>query len=367
MATPLKELYDEPFLRTFALRVRQVAPDFQTDEFVSSVMDESWETLELKARTRQIAIRLGEFLPNDYEAALGVLFAITDDCVGFPYLFFPDFVVVYGQDEKYWDESMRALERFTQTSSAEFAIRPFLIRDRERGMRQMTRWATHPNEHVRRLASEGCRPRLPWAEALPDFKRDPSLVFTILELLKEDESLYVRKSVANNLNDISKDHPDAVLERASRWKGGHPHTDWIIRHGCRTLVKAARPEALALFGYALEEALAVEASIQAIPDALTIGESGAIQYELRIRDGDAVYIRVEYAIDFVKATGKIGRKAFLLANKRVAGGTKLSASRTHKWSDLSTRRHHPGVHRIVLLLNGQEVAETSLALSGTSD
>ena len=362
MATPLKDVYDETFLLEFGRRIQTVYPSFDVQAFIASIIDESWEELALKGRTRRISIKLGQYLPQDYESALDVLVEIADDCVGFPYLFFPDFVAVYGQAEGYWERSMSALERFTQTSSSEFAIRPFLLRDPTRVMNQMTAWAIHPNEHVRRLASEGCRPRLPWAESLPMFKEDPAPVLEILELLKEDPSLYVRKSVANNLNDISKDHPEAVLAVSRRWQGEHPHTDWIIRHGCRTLIKSAHPDALTIFGYTQETNLTVDSSISIHPNVIRIGEACEIQYDVSIRPGDAAYVRIEYAIEFIKANGKASRKAFLLANRTVAGGARLAATRVHDWSDLTTRRHYPGEHRVVLLVNGREVAEHHVML-----
>ncbi|WP_215114756.1 DNA alkylation repair protein [Exiguobacterium sp. s70] len=367
MATPLKEVYHEDFLLGFGRRIQSVYPSFDIQAFVASIVDESWEALALKGRMRRISTKLGEYLPQNYESAIDVLVEIADDCVGFPYLFFPDFVEVYGQAEEHWERSMSALELFTQKSSSEFAIRPFLLRDSTRVMDRMMAWAKHPNEHVRRLASEGCRPRLPWAESLPMFRENPAPVFAVLELLKEDPSLYVRKSVANNLNDISKDHPEAVLEVSRRWQGEHPHTDWVIRHACRTLIKSAHPDGLTLFGYTQETDLTVNASISIHPNVLSIGEACEIQYDVSIRPGDAAYIRVEYAIDFIKANGKASRKAFLLANKIVAGGARLVANRMHSWADLTTRRHYPGEHRVVLLVNGREVAENHIMLYKRDD
>ena len=367
LAAQLKDIYTKDFLLEFSKKVHSVYGAFHTADFIAAVMDETWDKLALKARTRRISEKLGVFLPNRYEAALDILFEIADDCVGFPYLFFPDFVAVHGQAEEHWELSMRALENFTQKSSSEFAIRPFLLRDPERIMNRMTEWAKHPNEHVRRLASEGCRPRLPWGEALPMFKKNPTLVLFVLEQLKEDSSLYVRKSVANNLNDISKDNPDVVLEIARRWAGENPLTDWIIRHGCRTLIKNANPKAMELFGYAMEPILTTHASISTQTTELTIGESCEFQYEVDIRHGESVYIRIEYGIDFVKAKGQTSRKSFLLSNKTVSGGTYLTGTRIHNWSDLTTRRHYPGDHRIVLLVNGQEVAHTVLRLQQSPD
>jgi 3-methyladenine DNA glycosylase AlkC len=359
MPQPLKDMYNKAFLRQFGKRVHAVYNAFDTEEFIAKVIDDTWEGLALKACMRQITKTLGSYLPARYEESLTILFAIDKDCVGFPYLFFPDFVAVYGQAEEHWELSIKALERFTIKSSAEFAVRPFLLRDSERMMRQMESWAKHPNEHVRRLASEGCRPRLPWGEALAMFKLDPSPVLRVLELLKADPSLYVRKSVANNLNDIAKDHPEIVLATACRWKGVHPYTDWIVRQGCRMLIRKANSVAMELFDYAQpidDVSLTSFASLSVEPSELPIGGSCELGYELCIREGEAVRIRIEYGIDFVKARGHTSRKNFLLSDKTVPGGARLSGVRTHRWLNLTTRRHYPGDHRIVLMVNGYEVA-----------
>ncbi|MEK8132415.1 DNA alkylation repair protein [Paenibacillus filicis] len=364
MAEPLRTMYHEKFLLEFGEKVRGVYGSFPVQLFVADTMGQGWELLKLKERIRRISETLGKHLPSRYEDALDILFAIDETCVGFPYLFFPDFVEVHGQGEKHWDLSMRALERFTARSSAEFAVRVFLLREPERMMRQMTVWAAHPNEHVRRLASEGCRPRLPWGQALPLFKRDPAPLLLVLEQLKADSSAYVRKSVANNLNDIAKDHPDMVLETARRWMGTHKDTDWIVRHACRTLIRQALPEVLELFGYGQdeEEGLITDASLIADPSVLAIGGSCELGYELYVREGEPMRIRIEYGIHFVKARGQTSRKLFLLSDKTVAGGTRLHGTRNHRWADLTTRRHYPGEHRIVLLVNGEEVAHAFLTL-----
>ncbi|MCL6604190.1 MAG: hypothetical protein K6T94_15100 [Paenibacillus sp.] len=365
MAEPLKAMYNEDFLRRFGERVQVEHKAFDIEGFVATTMSDPWNELELKARMRRITESLGTHLGLRYEEALDVLFAIEEDCVGFRYLFFPDFVEVFGQSLEHWELSMKALERFTSKSSAEFAVRPFLLRDPVRMMHQMEIWSTHPTEHVRRLASEGCRPRLPWGQALPMFKLDPSPVLPVLEQLKADPSIYVRKSVANNLNDIAKDHPEVVIETARRWKGVNQYTDWIVRHGCRSLIRKANPEIMALFGYATSEEeapLVSEAALRVDPSVVQIGGSSVLKYELKVREGDAVRIRIEYGIDFVKANGRASRKLFMLSDKTVPGGTSLTGSRTHRWSDLTTRRHYPGEHKIALVVNGLEVASDMLAL-----
>jgi DNA alkylation repair enzyme len=171
MAELLKDIYSKDFLSNFSKVVQSAYKTFDTTAFITAVMDETWDALPLKVRTRRISENLGTFLPNRYKSALDILYAIADSCAGFPYLFFPDFVAVYGKAEKHWDLSMNALEIFTQKSSSEFAIRSFILSDPERAMHRMTTWAGHPNEHVRRLSSEGCRPHLSWGEALPMYKK----------------------------------------------------------------------------------------------------------------------------------------------------------------------------------------------------
>ncbi|MBO7748274.1 DNA alkylation repair protein [Paenibacillus sp. MWE-103] len=364
MPEPLKAMYDLPFLRQFAAIVSSAWPAFPGEDFVRRATAAGWEELELKGRMRRITTSLGETLPPNYPEALDVLLSVCDRCGGFPYLFFPDFVETYGLDD--WERSMAALERFTVQSSAEFAIRPFILREPERTMVRMAEWSRHGNEHVRRLASEGCRPRLPWAQALPPFKRDPSPILPILEQLKADPSLYVRKSVANNLNDIAKDHPDVVKAIAARWMGRNPLTDWIVRRGCRSLVGAADPEALALFGYegtAAADLVAAAELVAAHPEA-ELGGSTELQYALRLKDEGAgpVRLRLELGVGYVKSGGKVSEKRFLLGDKRAMPGAGIQGAKRIDWKDLSTRKHYAGPHRLALLVNGAAVAETSVLL-----
>lgn len=359
MAEPLKAIYTEDFLKGFALKVKQAHHDFDERKFVDTVMDAEWEELELKGRIRRISMVLGSFLPENYPEALGILLAIQDQCEGFPYLFFPDFVEVFGVEPEHEEISLQALEQFTKRSTAEFAIRPFLIRAPDRIMKRMVEWAQSDDHHVRRLASEGCRPRLPWGQAIRQFKEDPSPIFEVLELLKADDSLYVRKSVANNLNDIAKDNPNKVILTAKRWSGFSSETDWIIRHGCRTLLRSGEPEIMALFGY--EEAAEMLADARIVTDrhSVNIGEAVTMTYSFNVEK--QAKLRIEYAIDFIKKRG-ISRKKFLLSDRIFTAGESIAKERVHKWKDLTTRVHYPGIHRIVLLANGVEVAHTKLEL-----
>ncbi|MFJ7755155.1 DNA alkylation repair protein [Peribacillus muralis] len=367
MAEPLKDLYSTAFIRDFSEKGRNVYPSFSAQSFQDEVMNEDWDEMKLKERIRHISLTLGRHLPSDYSEALTILYRLEKDCEGFRYLFFPDFVEVHGLNKEDWALSLEALERFTVRSSAEFAVRAFILLEPMLMIAKMKEWAQSENEHVRRLASEGCRPRLPWGQSLPMFKADPKPVLELLESLKNDPSLYVRKSVANNLNDIAKDHPDAVIQIAKRWHGfGDPYTDWIIRRGCRSLVKRADPEVLEMFGYAdvLNGPTMVAAGfIENEPASIKIGETSELHFGFQVKARGSVKLRIEYAIDFVKAKQKTSRKLFLLADRNFAAGERVDRVKIHNWKDLTTRRHYEGYHKISLLVNGVEVAETHLTLT----
>ncbi|MCL2812774.1 MAG: DNA alkylation repair protein, partial [Clostridia bacterium] len=249
MPEPIKNMFNPTSLGEFAAAIQSVYGAFQSDAFLQSTMDETWEDLELKARGRQITINLRKYLPSDYTEAIAIIDKVIQNHRGPAIFSFPDFVEIFGQGEEHWDVSVPALGRYTQYASAEFAVRPFIINHEERMMAQMFAWSKDENEHLRRLASEGCRPQLPWGQALAKFKKDPTPILPILEQLKADPSLYVRKSVANNLNDISKTHPDLVAKLAKDWYGKNEYTNWIVKHGCRTLLKKGHRGVLAIFEY----------------------------------------------------------------------------------------------------------------------
>ncbi|RSL33931.1 hypothetical protein D7Z54_07380 [Salibacterium salarium] len=361
----LKDGFSLEFLHSFGEKVHRVYPGFDTRNFVDTVMGNGWEALAFKKRIRRISTVLGSHLPHDFKEALAVLYNIEEECTGLRYLFFPDFVEVYGMADENWDDAMMALERFTAKSSAEFAVRAFILKDPERMMNQMLEWSEHPNDHVRRLASEGCRPRLPWGQSLPIYKQDPQPVLPILENLLDDSSSYVQKSVANNLNDIAKDNPDVVVCMVRKWKNESTGTDWILRHGSRTLIRKADPEIMELFGYPSVDVK--DATITVNPSDITIGQSSTLQYELRVPEGNAVKVRVEYGIYFVKSRQNTSRKLFLLSDKEGKGGTIVKGERAHDWSDLSTRKHYPGLHYIGLYVNGVEVASTEINLTADTE
>lgn len=362
MAAALKDRYTRAYIARLAATVHAHDARFDATAFQSAVLGRGWKQLELKARMRRIAECLHAHIAGDYRRQLAVLKRAAADfhagTDGFLAMFFPDFVEVYGLED--FDSSVVALEHFTRFSSSEFAVRPFVVRYGERMLDVFRRWAQSDNEHVRRLASEGLRPRLPWAMALPAFKRDPAPILPLLESLLTDPSEYVRRSVANNLNDIAKDHPQRVLSFARAHLGRGADTDRLLKHACRTLLKRGDAQALALFGHDHAAEVAVQGlrlSARRIPIGSNLKFSFAVAAQ---EDGLA---RIEYAVDFVKARGHTTRKVFKVAERVLAAGTPVSFERTHRFRDFSTRKHHPGKHRIAVIVNGVERAEAEVNLT----
>jgi len=263
----------------------------------------------------------------------------------------PDFVEVYGQDERDWEISVGALERYTQYASSELAVRAFIMKDEARMMARMYEWARHESEHVRRLASEGCRPLLTWGRVLTGLKADPTPILPILTQLKDDPSEYVRRSVANNLNDISKTHPELVAKLVRDWYGKDERTDWIVKHGARTLLKKGHRDVLAVFGY--DNVADVEMGEFALGAAsIAIGEELGFTFAVSVQE--ATKVRLEYAIDYVKANGKRSRKLFQISEVSLKANQRKVYAKRHAFADLSTRKHYPGTHAMAIIVNGVE-------------
>lgn len=354
MPEPLKNMYNEESLRKVALDIASVYSGFQAEEFLRATINETWKVLELKGRITQIAENLGKYLPEDFEAAIRIIDQIAmnygtwlDNFAGF----LPAFVEIYGRDEANWDIAMEALARYTRYASSEFAVRWFIIHHEERMMKQMYDWSRDEDELIRRLASEGCRPALPWGQALTSFKKDPAPILPILEQLKADPSMHVRKSAANNLNDISKTHPDLVIKLAKDWYGENEYTNWIVKHGCRTLLKKGNRDILALFGY--HDTTSVEICDFVLePAAILIGEP--ITFSFSVLAKEAVKIRLEYGIDYVKSKGKRNRKIFKISETSLRKNEKKLYTKKHSFADVSVRKHYPGIHSVTLIVNGAE-------------
>ena len=363
MPEKLKDLFfTASFVTQLGDAIQRVYPDFDQEKLSSLVFDAHWETRELKERMRHVTNCLHETLARGFPEALEILIEIAPAFRGFDSMVFPDYVECYGMD--HWDLSLPALALFTPLCSSEYAIRPFLDQDGERAMEYLYAWTEDDNHHVRRLASEGCRPRLPWGMALPRFKKDPSPILPVLEKLKDDPSEYVRKSVANNLNAISKDHPELVLDVCERWYGHTANTDWIVKHACRTMLRAGNRRAMLLFGFADPTQINVN-PLRLDRETLNIGEDLHFTFELSVDTDAACKVRLEYVIEYARPGEKTSRKVFQIREASLQPGSH-TISRKHSFMDQSTRKHYPGRHQILLIVNGVETARASLELTNAT-
>ncbi|MCL4128434.1 UNVERIFIED_CONTAM: hypothetical protein GTU68_050589 [Idotea baltica] len=276
-------------------------------------------------------------------------------------MFLPDFIELYGMDD--YDVSMQALEEITQFVSCEFAIRPFLLAHPKKGIQQMIKWSHHKHPMVRRLSTEGCRPRLPWAMALPFLKADPAPILPILEQLKNDESESVRRSVANNLNDIAKDNPETVVRIAKEWKGKTKETDWVVKHASRTLLKQGNLELMSLFGFGNVEKIAIE-QFQVLTPTVKIGEALEFSFNLINNSSTPSMLRLEYGLYYQKANGSLSKKVFKISEKSYDAKSSTTIHRKQSFKVITTRKFHVGLHQVSLIINGIEFDKYDFELAG---
>ncbi|MEZ4702575.1 MAG: DNA alkylation repair protein [Rhodothermales bacterium] len=330
MAEPLKNQFGADKPATIAGMIANVYPPFDVDAFLADALA-GYEALDLTPRGRQIAVALRTHLPADYEeavdiliASLGPKLASTESFGMAPFLYLPHvtFVATYGVD--HFESSMRAQYELTQRFSAEFSIRAFLIAHPEATLARLRAWVDDPSPHVRRLVSEGTRPRLPWAQRLPAFQQDPRPVLALLERLKDDPELYVRRSVANNLNDIGKDHPALLVDTARRWMAdASEQRAWVVRHALRSAVKRGDPEALSIIGFDGAAEVRIE-NARMEPEAPAIGETAYVAFDLIHAGADAQRILVDYCVHYVKANGKTSPKVFKLKTFELTPGERTA-------------------------------------------
>ena len=359
MASALKDMFDAALYHSLASELAALSPAFDRERFLAHALDDL-ASRELMPRMRRTTEAVALALPLPYEEQLRVLRALAPRISsGFVAIFLCDFVARHGLDAP--DTSLDALPFFTRFGSAEFAIRPFIERDQAGTLAVMRKWASSDDEHVRRLASEGSRPRLPWGRRLAALVSDPSPAFPILETLRADPSLYVRKSVANHLNDIAKDHPETALDLVSAWDRSDARTAWIIRHALRTLIKRGHPRALALIGAGAAAKLDV-VRFQASPRKLVLGDTLALTATLTARAAKPQRLVIDYVLHYARA-GKTSAKVFKWKTLDLAPRETLTLTKRQVIRDFSTRRHHAGAHRVELQINGRRLAETAFTLT----
>ncbi|MCJ1676201.1 DNA alkylation repair protein [Streptomyces sp. APSN-46.1] len=301
-------------------------------------------------------------LPADYPAFAHVVRDTLRDPDFTGWMTFPvgEAVAVRGLDT--FEPALALLAELTPRLTAETAVRPFLHTDLERALQVMTEWTAHPDPHVRRLASEGARPRLPWAPRIPALITDPAPALPLLDALYRDDSEYVRRSVANHLNDISRDHPDTAVAVAARWLGTPaPTTIQLVRHGLRTLIKSGHAGALTLLGHSPDLPVTVEGPHVQTPE-IRIGDHLVFDYAVTNTHDQTARVVIDYVIHHVKANGSRTPKVFKLTTRPLAPGETWRATRRHSFKPISTRRYHPGAHLVHIQVNGQSRGEASFML-----
>jgi 3-methyladenine DNA glycosylase AlkC len=311
----------------------------------------------LSERVRAVREALLEDLPASYGGTARIVKRALreDDFTGWMIWPVADAVALRALASKRdadFEAGLALLADLTGRLTSEFALRLFLDADLDRTLRTVVEWTAHSDEHVRRLASEGTRPRLPWAKRVSALVEDPSVTLPILDALHRDESEYVRRSVANHLNDISRIDPSLAVEAAGRWlRADRPETTRLVKHALRTLVKQGDPPALALLGFSPPREVEV-AGPRLSAATVAVGERLVFDFEIANLHSAAQNLAIDYVIHHRKANGSLSPKVFKLTTRKLGPGERTSVVREHSFKQISTRRYHLGPHAIELQLNG---------------
>lgn len=358
MAQKLKNFFDERIVRSIAQNLRSAYRRLDEGSFVDDCLA-GLDDLELTARGWHVTEVMRRYLPQPFPEAAQVFVASlgpeldrSKDVGLEPLRYMPHvfFVAKYGLDD--FETSMHAQYELTKRFSAEWSIRVFLVKYPDATHARLRDWATDPNVHVRRLVSEGTRPRLPWAPRLRAFQEDPRPVIELLELLKDDAEPYVQRSVANNLNDIGKDHPDIATDVCRRWStNDSPGREWIVKHALRSLAKKGHRGALETLGVGAEPKVSVS-RIRLVPRGVKLGGELRFSFEVVSTAKSTQELLVDYAVHFVKANGAARPKVFKIRRVVLPPLGSVELESKVSFETMTTRRHYPGRHRIDVLVNG---------------
>ncbi len=368
---PLRNVFNPQNVEALANRLKQAWPAFDKAQFILSCL-EAWQELSFSHRSKRICATLEAQLPKDFESAARLLI----DCLGpelandalaslDSFIVMPQCLFITRNGHNHFGLSLEALYQMTKRFSAEGDLRVLLGWNYQVCMAALDRWTQDPNAHVRRLVSEGTRPRLPLAARIQKFVDDPLPVLGLLEKLKADPSLYVRRSVANNLNDIAKDHPDLACATLVRWAAeASSDTQWLVRHAARTLIKRGHPSALILMGFSPQSSF-VASDLSLSPSTVAIGDSATISMKLsNIDDHDARY-SIDYQIVKASETSRT-----TVDKAKVFKGKALSLHmadstvfvKAHSFRNTAGRRYKEGNYSLRVLVNGKLAAQCLVSL-----
>jgi 3-methyladenine DNA glycosylase AlkC len=360
---PLKTFFSPALVRRLAADVARAYPAFPARKFVTQATA-GLDALELLDRGRHIARVLAAHLPRHYPAAIDVLLQslgpehASEELLGAgmaPFYYFPHTVFVAEHGLEFFEVSMRAQYELTKRFSAESSIRPFIIKYPERTLDQLGTWARHSNPHVRRLVSEGTRLRLPWAVRVDWLDRHPDRVLALLELLKDDPASVVRRSVANNLNDLGKVHPELLLRTCEAWlEHASSERRALVEHALRGAVKRGAREALRILGYGQKASVTID-NVRITPQRVTIGGRVSIEFVLRSRSRAPQDLLVDLVVHFVKANGRATPKVFKLKRLVMPPHSRTAFSTSVSLAVHTTRKPQPGRHAVDVIVNGISV------------
>lgn len=346
---PLKDQFFNPgFYEKLTRDLSGIYPKLNTKSFLAAVQKD-FQQLELMERLELVSDTLKEHLPENYPESLELLYELAPKINGFAGMILPNFVQKFGLN--HFDRSLQALKFFTPFSSSEFAIRVYLKADFQKAIRELEKWALDENHHVRRLASEGSRPRLPWSFKLDEVVKNPTSTARILAALKSDPELYVKKSVGNHLNDISKDHPDYLINTLNGWDMDNLHTNWIVKRAIRTLVKDGHPKALALLGFDKKPELAID-DFQIENLKINLGEELTFSFGIQSTSKRTQKVNIDYLVYYQKKNGGLSPKVFKLKALELNANQQMKITKKHRFENFTTRKHYPGLHQIQLSING---------------
>lgn len=361
----LKDFFSRALVVELADSFAEVHPTFPKAPFVRDAT-RGLDELELMDRARHIMEAMRAHLPARYSDALRiVLRSLGPETSTFRYWPHTMFVAAYGTGKEDFARSMDAQRILTERWSCEFSIRPFLEKYPDETLAVLREWARDPNVHVRRLVSEGTRPLLPWAPRVRWLQREPKKLLPFLETLKDDDELYVRRSVANHLNDVAKAHPDLVCEVAERWLSGKPSKERraLVRHALRTLVKRGHPRALAILGFGGKPRVDVRGRI--IPARVAIGGKIRIEVIVRSTSAKTQSLAVDLVVHFVKSRGTVGAKVFKLGEIELAPRGTETLGKSVSIAVHTTRKPYPGRHRVEALVNGERFDIGAFTVTGS--
>ena len=356
---PLKEMFNKQYFQHLTEQILKNYKGFNRVKFLDKV-NFSLDELSLNQRMRRASIVLKEFLPNDYKKSIELLSeTIKTTKPGYTNLLFPDFVSQFGHHD--FDTSMAALKHFTKYGSSEFAIREFLKRDFDKTIKIMYKWSEDDNHHVRRLSSEGSRPRLPWSFKLDEVIKSPKITQPILSNLKVDNELYVRKSVANHLNDITKENAEYMLSLINTWDKTNPHTAWIIKHASRTLIKKGHAGSLSVFDFEKNPKIKV-GSLKLNTKKLKLGDSLEFSFDIVSEKSKSQKLVIDYVIHYCKKSGELSPKVFKLKELELNSKASEHIKKKQVFKDFTTRKHFAGKHLLQIQVNGKQLAQSSFEL-----